>query len=161
MKENIKALRHWPLCGEFTRNRWIPRKNDQLRGKCFHLVMSSCQTGLCNRCLLDACLSRYLLQYGISVIYHPGGPVKYCDCCSCLSHPSDTQPTLLSTYFRPTERWHTVTFSLLNSWALSVIHTRQLHSKHDACCVCVCVFIQVSILYMLMYSTKNSKQMTC
>ena len=24
IKENIKAPRHWPLCGEFTRNRWIP-----------------------------------------------------------------------------------------------------------------------------------------
>ena len=25
IKENIKALRHWPLCGEFTDDRWIPR----------------------------------------------------------------------------------------------------------------------------------------
>ena len=24
IKENIKALRHWPLCGEFTGHRWIP-----------------------------------------------------------------------------------------------------------------------------------------
>ena len=24
--ENIKAPRHWPLCGEFTGDRWIPRK---------------------------------------------------------------------------------------------------------------------------------------
>ena len=23
-KENIKAPRHWPLCGEFTGGRWIP-----------------------------------------------------------------------------------------------------------------------------------------
>ena len=29
IKENIKALRHWPLCGEFTVDRWIPRTNDQ------------------------------------------------------------------------------------------------------------------------------------
>ena len=42
MKENIKALRHWPLCGEFTGDRWIPRTNDQWRGKCFHLMTSSC-----------------------------------------------------------------------------------------------------------------------
>ena len=28
-KENIKAPRHWPLCGEFTGDRWIPRTNDQ------------------------------------------------------------------------------------------------------------------------------------
>ena len=24
-KKNIKAPRHWPLCGEFTGDRWIPR----------------------------------------------------------------------------------------------------------------------------------------
>ena len=27
--ENIKAARHWPLCGEFTGDRWIPRTNGQ------------------------------------------------------------------------------------------------------------------------------------
>ena len=32
IKENIKAPRHWPLCGEFTVDRWIPRTNGQLRG---------------------------------------------------------------------------------------------------------------------------------
>ena len=41
IKENIKAPRHWPLCGEFTGDRWIPRTNGQLRGKCFHLMTSS------------------------------------------------------------------------------------------------------------------------
>ena len=41
IKENIKAPRHWPLCGEFTGDRWIPHTNDQLRGKCFHLMTSS------------------------------------------------------------------------------------------------------------------------
>ena len=29
IKENITAPRHWPLCGEFTGNRWIPRTNGQ------------------------------------------------------------------------------------------------------------------------------------
>ena len=29
IKENIKAPRHWPLCGEFTGDRWIPRTKDQ------------------------------------------------------------------------------------------------------------------------------------
>ena len=29
IKKNIKALRHWPLCGEFTGDRWIPRTNGQ------------------------------------------------------------------------------------------------------------------------------------
>ena len=36
MKENIKAPHHWPLGGEFTGDRWIPRTNCQQRGKCFH-----------------------------------------------------------------------------------------------------------------------------
>ena len=27
IKENIKALRHWSLYGEFTDDRWIPRTN--------------------------------------------------------------------------------------------------------------------------------------
>ena len=40
-KENIKAPRHWPLCGEFTGDRWIPRKNGQLGGNFFHLMTSS------------------------------------------------------------------------------------------------------------------------
>ena len=44
IKENIKAPRHWPLCGEFTGNRRIPRTNGQLRGKCFHLMTSSWNT---------------------------------------------------------------------------------------------------------------------
>ena len=29
IKENIKTPRHWPLCGEFTGDRWIPRTNGQ------------------------------------------------------------------------------------------------------------------------------------
>ena len=41
IKENIKAPRHWPLCGEFTVDRWIPHTNGQLRRKCFHLMTSS------------------------------------------------------------------------------------------------------------------------
>ena len=28
-KEIIKAPCHWPLCGEFTDDRWIPRTNGQ------------------------------------------------------------------------------------------------------------------------------------
>ena len=42
MKENIKAPRHWLLWGEFTVDRWIPRTKGQQRGKCFHLMTSSC-----------------------------------------------------------------------------------------------------------------------
>ena len=40
-KENIKAPRHWPLWGEFTGDRWIPRTKGQQHGKCFHLMTSS------------------------------------------------------------------------------------------------------------------------
>ena len=29
IKVNIKAPRHWPLCGEFTGDRWIPRTQGQ------------------------------------------------------------------------------------------------------------------------------------
>ena len=29
IRENIKALRRWPLCREFTGDRWIPRTKDQ------------------------------------------------------------------------------------------------------------------------------------
>ena len=28
IKENIKAPRHWPLCEEFTGDRWIPEQMD-------------------------------------------------------------------------------------------------------------------------------------
>ena len=41
-KKNFKASRHWPLCREFTGDRWIPCTNGQWRGKCFHLMTSSC-----------------------------------------------------------------------------------------------------------------------
>ena len=37
IKENIKVPRHWPLCGQFTGNRWIPRTKGQQRGKMFPL----------------------------------------------------------------------------------------------------------------------------
>ena len=40
-QRNIKAPRHWPLCGKFTGDRWISRTNGQLRGKYFHLMTSS------------------------------------------------------------------------------------------------------------------------
>ena len=39
-QRDIKAPRHWPLCGEFTDDQSIPRKNGQQRGKCVHLMTS-------------------------------------------------------------------------------------------------------------------------
>ena len=50
VKESIKAPRHWPLWGEFTGDRWIPRTKGQLHGKRFHLMTSSYRgrsEGLC------------------------------------------------------------------------------------------------------------------
>ena len=44
IKENIKAPRHWPLWGEYTDDRLIPRRKGQWRGKCFHLLTSPWST---------------------------------------------------------------------------------------------------------------------
>ena len=41
IKENIKAPRHWPLCGKFTGDRWISHTNGQQLGKMFRLMTSS------------------------------------------------------------------------------------------------------------------------
>ena len=43
IKDNIEAPRYWPLCGEFTGDRWILRTNGQYSGKSFHLMTSSCR----------------------------------------------------------------------------------------------------------------------
>ena len=40
IKENIKAPRHWPLYGEFTSDRWIPRTKGQERG-IFRMITAS------------------------------------------------------------------------------------------------------------------------
>ena len=37
-----QSTRHWPLWGEFTDAQWIPLTKGQKRGKCFHLMTSSC-----------------------------------------------------------------------------------------------------------------------
>ena len=41
IKEHINAPRHWPLCGQFTGDWWIPRTNGQRGRKCSHLMTSS------------------------------------------------------------------------------------------------------------------------
>ena len=38
-----KAPRHWPVWGESTVDRWIPLTKLQWYGKCFHLMVSSCE----------------------------------------------------------------------------------------------------------------------
>ena len=62
-KKSSKAPRHWPLCGEFTGDRWIPRTNGQLRGKCFHLMTSSCYP-------LTSCL-RYFDNTSYAILNQP------------------------------------------------------------------------------------------
>ena len=42
-KTSEPALRHWPFCGEFTGDRWIPLTKGQERGNCFQLMTSSCE----------------------------------------------------------------------------------------------------------------------
>ena len=41
IKENTKAPRHRPLCGQSIGDRWIPITKGYQRGKCFHLMTSS------------------------------------------------------------------------------------------------------------------------
>ena len=41
IKEDTKALRHWPLWGESAGDRWSPLTKGQWQGKCFHLMTSS------------------------------------------------------------------------------------------------------------------------
>ena len=65
IKENIKAPRHWPLCGEFTGDRWIPRTNGQLRGKCFHLMTSSCRPFKFNTKYDDVIMSSFQIPHKI------------------------------------------------------------------------------------------------
>ena len=40
IKENIKAPCHWPLWGEFTGDRWIPRTKGVWHGKSYRLMLS-------------------------------------------------------------------------------------------------------------------------
>ena len=86
IKGNIKARRHWPLCGEFTGDRWIPRTNGQQRGKCFHLMTSSCEEWI--RCYwkifvsMSLCLTTYSFidycgTFGWNVQIHSECP-SYC-----------------------------------------------------------------------------------
>ena len=57
------------------RDRWIPRTKGQLRGKCFHLMTSSCIRD-CDRSLQSGCvigrpsMTRFCLQCGIENLGH-------------------------------------------------------------------------------------------
>ena len=65
IKENIKAPRHWPLCGEFTGDRWIPRAKGKWRGKCFHLMTSS----LCINLKINPCWLGIWISDNMSINY--------------------------------------------------------------------------------------------
>ena len=70
IKENLKAPRHWPLWGEFTGDRWIPRTKGQWRGKCFHLMASSWSKTACLPCtvaLVNAYVTRHCVLHIVCV----------------------------------------------------------------------------------------------
>ena len=73
IKENDKAPRRWPLCGEFTGDRWIPRTNGQLRGKCSHLMTSSYSNYISN--------DVWLLIHRGKLVFHWFSMEKICNCC--------------------------------------------------------------------------------
>ena len=56
--ENINDPRHWPLCREYTGDWWIPSTNDQLSGKCFHLMTSSWTLRNPRKCLITVSMYR-------------------------------------------------------------------------------------------------------
>ena len=53
----IKAPRHWPLCREFTDDRWIPHTKGHQRRKCFHLMKSSWKVIYFTDCMQGTCFS--------------------------------------------------------------------------------------------------------
>ena len=62
IKENIKSPRHWPLCGEFTGDRWIPRirasNSDDASIWCHHyatVLRSTCTVAFVFNIPVDAC----------------------------------------------------------------------------------------------------------
>ena len=56
IKENIKAPRHWPLWGEFTDDRWIPRIKGPVTRKMFSFDASA-QVNIVNSTILDTVYS--------------------------------------------------------------------------------------------------------
>ena len=65
--KSVKAPRHWPLWGEFTGDRWIPRTKGQSRRKCSHFMTSSCEAE--TECLF---LGVYLHAISSEVLSSPG-----------------------------------------------------------------------------------------
>ena len=63
--ENVKALRHWPLCGKFTGDRWISRTKGQQRGKCFHLMTSLWRVNTASLVNRDKSTALYISYFSI------------------------------------------------------------------------------------------------
>ena len=97
IKVNIKAPRHWPLCGEFTGDRWIPRINGQQRGKCFHFMTSS----WCERENMHGCVTwiqftqSFHFRWNISYWKHFLNFIKYEYCHSPKSLTKRTRFTYI------------------------------------------------------------------
>ena len=68
LKENIKALCDWPLCGEFTGDRWILRTKGLVTRKiCFHLMTFSWYRQFCE--FSWCAVYSIILLYGLISIY--------------------------------------------------------------------------------------------
>ena len=68
-KKTSKPRVTGPLCGEFTGNRWIPRTNGQWRGKCFHLMTSSCNVKISWQIRCNNEYVAFVLRY-IYIVYN-------------------------------------------------------------------------------------------
>ena len=67
-KKSIKSPRLWPLCGEFTGDRWIPRIKGQWREKCLYLMTSSWVDKISGMCLKTGGRSCFALPPANSII---------------------------------------------------------------------------------------------
>ena len=97
VKENIRAPRHWPLWGEFTGDRWIPRTNGQKRGKCLHLMTSWGAYGSHVNsilCVLYSITRHFFSQRQPVYICLAFGPLVFSQYSNCLHMGSDFVETL-------------------------------------------------------------------
>ena len=90
-EKNIKALRRWSLCGEFTDDRWIPHTKGQWWEICFHLMTSSWYGLPCDIDWLFDYKAKYILTY---MLWEEDFPF---DMMPCLRRgwffPTETQST--------------------------------------------------------------------
>ena len=70
VKEKIKAPSHWPLWGDFTGDRWIPRTRGKWLGKCFHLMTSSWFVSDLGTLLMIAALCTLAVHTALHALCH-------------------------------------------------------------------------------------------